>query len=71
MKRRYPKNLSYYKKYKNTGSLNMKNSYLLISKELEIIEINLRKMEVILKAIRSNNKKTEYTDVNEYLKILS
>tara|TARA_B100000795_G_scaffold269656_1_gene259805 strand:- start:3235 stop:4380 length:1146 start_codon:yes stop_codon:yes gene_type:complete len=67
----YPKSTNYYKKNKNKGSLNKRNAYLLLFKELEIIELNLTKIEIIRKSIVSGNKETEYSDVNDYLNTLS
>ena len=70
-KNKYPKSTTYYKKNKNKGSLNKRNAYLLLLKELEIIDLNLTKVEIIMKAIINGNNETDFSDVNEYLNSLA
>jgi len=66
-KKSIPRTLGYYKKYKNSGSLNRRNAYKLIYMELSIIESYIKKTEIIMKYLRGNKVKHNYEDVKRYL----
>ena len=70
MKRKYPRKLRFYKKNKNSGSLNKKNAYKLVFMELSIIEDYIEKIKLIINYLHGKTPVIGFKDVDEYLRII-
>lgn len=68
MKKKYIHSNSYYEKYKNKGSLNKRNAYILILQELKIINSLIDKVNIILEYLRGDKPLIEDYDIKDYLK---
>ena len=71
MRKKYIHSESYYKKYKDRGSLNKRNAYILILQELSIINNLLEKVNIILKYLRGDNVEINDHDIKSYVKKIS
>ena len=66
MKKKYPKNLSFYKQNMKKGKRNKKNAYTFVYMELQIIEDYIKKINLILNYLHGKKSKINHKDVNEY-----